>query len=636
VKAAFMVIGEEAQNNIGLLQRYVREGHEIANHTFTHPDISEISQRQLELELNWTERLFAAETGIQPLYFRPPYSIDQEPDTNDEAAPAYRIQQMGYTIIGDKIDTDDWNEHPRKSPQEITDSVLQQLDDMKTHPWMRGSIILLHDGGGNRAQTVAALPLLITTLRAKGYEIVPVSELMGKTTAEVMPPISPKMRWQARIDWVAFFFFSFFANFVVDIFFIGDVLMSARLVLVGVFATIDRFRKRRIPPGVYEPQVAVVIPAYNEEKVIVRTIRSVLKSDYPNLRVVVVDDGSLDRTFDVAREAYPKEIEEGRLLVLSKPNGGKAEALNLGLNHVEEEIYVGIDADTVIARDAVSKLVRHFADPRVGAVAGNAKVGNRINLWTRWQALEYITSQNFERRAMDLFNVVTVVPGAIGAWRTSAVKKAGCYPVNTVAEDADLSMSLLEDRYKVIYDDHALAFTEAPATARSLMRQRFRWSFGILQAVFKHRGAARTNRAMGFFALPNILIFQILLPLVSPFIDIMFAFGVIQFLVDKHYHPETANAATVEKLLVYFLGFLLIDFMTSLLAFSLEPRHPANKGDGWLLFHVWLQRFSYRQIFSIVLFRTLKRAVEGRPFNWEKIERTARMSRHTEKIAAGD
>ena len=425
VKGTFFVIGEEAQNNIGLLQRYVREGQEIGNHTFTHPDISEISQRQLELELNWTERLFAAETGVQPLYFRPPYSIDQEPDTNDEAAPAYRIQQMGYTIIGDKIDTDDWSEHPHKSPQEITDSVLQQLDEMKTRTWMQGSIILLHDGGGNRQATVDALPVLITTLRAKGYEFVPVSELMGKTTAEVMPPISPKMRWQARIDWVAFFFFSFFANFVVDIFFIGDVLMSARLILIGVFATIDRIRKRRIPPGVYEPQVAVVIPAYNEEKVIVRTIRSVLKSDYPNLRVIVIDDGSLDRTFDVAREAYPKEVEDGRLLVLSKPNGGKAEALNLGLDHVEEEIYVGIDADTVIARDAVSKLVRHFADPRVGAVAGNAKVGNRINLWTRWQALEYITSQNFERRAMDLFNVVTVVPGAIGAWRTERGEEGG-------------------------------------------------------------------------------------------------------------------------------------------------------------------------------------------------------------------
>ena len=636
VKGAFMVIGEEAQKNIGLLQRYVREGHEIGNHTFTHPDISEISQRQLELELNWTERLFAAETGIQPLYFRPPYSIDQEPDTNDEAAPAYRIQQMGYTIIGDKIDTDDWSEHPRKSPQQITDSVLQQLEEMKTRTWMRGSIILLHDGGGDRSATVSALPVLITTLRAKGYEFVPVSELMGKTTAEVMPPISPQMRWQARIDWVAFFFFSFFANFVVDVFFVGDVLMSARLILIGVFAAIERFRKRRIPPGVYEPHVAVLIPAYNEEKVIVRTIRSALRSDYAKVRVIVIDDGSLDRTFDVAREAYPKEIEEGRLLVLTKANGGKAEALNFGLERVEEEIFVGIDADTVIARDAVSKLVRHFADERVGAVAGNAKVGNRINLWTRWQALEYITSQNFERRAMDLFNVVTVVPGAIGAWRTSAVKDAGGYPLNTVAEDADLTMNLLEHRFKVIYDDHALAFTEAPATARSLMRHRFRWSFGILQAVFKHRGGARTNPAMGFFALPNILVFQILLPLVSPFIDIMFAAGVIHYMIDLHYHPETASAASFEKLLTYFLAFLVIDFLTSLLAFSLEPRHPANKGDGWLLFHIWLQRFSYRQLFSIVLFRTLKRAIEGRPFNWEKVERTARMSRATEKIAAGD
>ena len=635
VHATFMVIGEEAEENVGLLKRYIREGHEIGNHTFTHPDISEISPFQLQEELNWTERLFAAELGIQPLYFRPPYSIDQEPDTNDEAAPAYRIQQMGYTIIGNKIDTDDWNEHPRKSPQEITDSVLQQLEEMKTLPWMRGSIILMHDGGGNRSATVAALPLLITTLRARGYEIVPVSELMGKTTAEVMPPISPKMRWQARVDWVAFLFFGFFAHFVVDIFFIGDVLMSVRLVLIGIFALIDRFRKRRVPPGVYEPRVAVLIPAYNEELVIARTIKSVLQSDYTNIRVIVIDDGSKDRTFDVASEAYPEEMARGRLMVLTKANAGKAEALNAGLTHVEEEIYVGIDADTVIAPDAITKLVCHFADPRVGAVAGNAKVGNRVNLWTQWQALEYITSQNFERRAMDLFDVVTVVPGAIGAWRTSAVKRGGCYPVNTVAEDADLTMNLLEQRCKVIYEDGAMAFTEAPATARSLMRQRFRWSFGILQAVFKHRAGARTNPAMGFFALPNILIFQILLPLVSPFIDIMFAAGVIHYLIDRHFHPEAASAASFEKLLTYFLAFLVIDFVTSVLAFSLEPRHPANKGDVWLLPHVWLQRFCYRQLFSIVLFRTVKRAIEGRPFNWEKIERTARLSARTEKIAAG-
>ncbi len=636
VKGAFMVIGEEAQENTGLLKRYAREGHEIGNHTFTHPDISEISQRQLDLELNLTERLFAAELGVQPLYFRPPYSIDQEPDTNDQAAPADKIEQMGYIIVGNKIDTEDWNEHPRKTPQEIVNNVFAALAAMKDRPDFRGSVILLHDGGGDRSITVAALPLLITTLRAKGYELVPVSELMGKTAAEVMPPISPKLRWQARIDSVAFFIFGFFSHFVVTIFFVGDVLMSARLILVGVFALIDRLRRRKIPDvGVFEPRVAVLIPAYNEEKVIVRTVRSVMNSTYKNLRIVVIDDGSKDRTFNVVREAYPEEIASGLLTVLTKPNAGKAEALNFGLQHLNEEIYVGIDADTVIAQDAVSKLVSDFADERVGAVAGNAKVGNKVNLWTRWQALEYITSQNFERRALDLFNVVTVVPGAIGAWRTNAVIKGGAYPVNTVAEDADLTMNLLEQGYKVIYEDRALAFTEAPTTMNGLMRQRFRWSFGILQAVFKHKQAFRTNRAMGLFALPNILIFQILLPLVSPFIDIMFAAGILQYWWNEHYHPEAASPASFEKLLVYFLAFLLIDFATSTLAFTLERRHPANKGDGWLLFHIWLQRFSYRQIFSLVLFRTLKRAIDGRPFNWDKLERTAKMSQQTEKIAAG-
>ena len=635
VKAAFMVIGEQGQDNTGILKRYVREGHEIGNHTYTHPDISEISDRQIQLELNLTERLFAAELGIQPLYFRPPYSIDQEPDTNDQAAPADRIQQMGYTIIGDKIDTDDWNEHPRKTPQEITDNVLAQLAIMKDKPWFRGSIILLHDGGGDRSATVAALPLLITTLRAKGYELVPVSELMGKTTAEVMPPISPRMRWQARIDSVAFFIFSFFSHFAVDVFFVGDVLMSARLILVGVLALIARIRRRRIPQGKYEPRVAVVIPAYNEESVIVRTIRSVLNSDYRNIRVIVIDDGSIDNTFEAARDAYPAELSAGKLTVLTKPNAGKAEALNFALQHLDEEVYVGIDADTVIASDAVSKLVRHFADERVGAVAGNAKVGNRVNLWTRWQALEYITSQNFERRALDLFNVVTVVPGAIGAWRTAAVLHGGSYPINTVAEDADLTMNLLEQGYKVIYEDQALAFTEAPINAKGLMRQRFRWSFGTLQAVFKHKQAFRNNLAMGLFALPNIVIFQILLPVVSPFIDLMFAAGVIHYFIDLHFHPETASAASFEKLLTYFLAFLIIDFLTSTLAFSLERRHPANKGDGWLLFHIWLQRFAYRQLFSVVLFKTLKRAIDGRPFAWDKIERTAKMSRHTESITAG-
>ena len=636
VTGTFFMIGSEAENNVGLMQRVYREGHEIGNHTWSHPDISEISNGSLDLELNLTERLFAAKLGVQPLYFRPPYSIDQEPDTNDQAAPAGRIENLGYIIVGDKIDTFDWDEHPPKSPQEIVSSVFQQISIMDARPWMRGSIILMHDGGGDRSHTIAALPVLLQTLRDRGYQIVPVSELMGKSRTQVMPALTRKQVWRARVDSVAFFVWAFFNHFVIFVFYIGDILMSARLIIIGLFALIDRLRKRKnFATPDYCPRVAVLIPAYNEEKVIVRTIRSVMMSNYKNLRIIVIDDGSKDKTYQVAKDAYPKDVSTGRLTVLTKPNGGKADALNYALDRVDEEIYVGIDADGVIAHDAITNLVCHFANPRVGAVAGNAKVGNRVNLWTRWQALEYITSQNFERRALDLFDVVMVVPGAIGAWRTAAVKAGEGYHPDTVAEDADLTMNLLQQGYEVIYEDRALAFTEAPVNMNGLMRQRFRWSFGILQALFKHRGAITKRRAMGLFALPNTLIFQILLPLVSPLIDLMFVAGVFQYLYDRHFHPEAASAASFEKLLTFFLAFLVIDFITSALAFALERRHPASKGDAWLLFHIWIQRFTYRQVFSVVLFKTLKRAIDGKPFNWDKLDRTAQMSAQTEKITQG-
>jgi cellulose synthase/poly-beta-1,6-N-acetylglucosamine synthase-like glycosyltransferase/peptidoglycan/xylan/chitin deacetylase (PgdA/CDA1 family)/spore germination protein YaaH len=633
VKGTFFMIGEEAQDNVSIMQRVYREGHEIGNHTFTHPDISEISQRSLDLQLNLTKSLFEAELGVQPVYFRPPYSIDQEPDTNDQAAPIAHIQDLGYTIVGDKIDTNDWDEHPRKTPQEIVDSVFDQMNLAQTKTWMRGSVILMHDGGGNRQPTIDALPVLIQALRDHGYQIVPVSQLIGKTRDQVMLPLTPQEKWSARVDSIAFFFISFFNHFVISVFFIGDVLMSGRLIVIGLFATIDRFRKRKdFSTPDFQPRVAVLIPAYNEEKVIARTIRSVLMSTYKNIRIIVIDDGSKDDTYRIATETYAEQIAAGRVTVLTKENGGKAEALNYALNFMDEEIYVGIDADGVIAHDAIARMICHFANPHIGAVAGNAKVGNRVNLWTRWQALEYITSQNFERRALDLFDVVMVVPGAIGAWRTQAVRDGGGYHPDTVAEDADLTMNLLEQGYAVIYEDQALAFTEAPVNANGLARQRFRWSFGILQAVFKHRGAIRNRRAMGLFALPNIVIFQIMLPLVSPLIDLMFVAGVIHYFIDKHFHPDTTSPADLVKLLTFFLAFLAIDFAASTLAFLLERKHPASKGDAWLLVHIWVQRFTYRQLFSWVLIKTIKRAIDGKPFNWDKLERTAQMSKATDSI----
>jgi cellulose synthase/poly-beta-1,6-N-acetylglucosamine synthase-like glycosyltransferase len=405
--------------------------------------------------------------------------------------------------------------------------------------------------------------------------------------------------------------------------------MSARLLGIGALATFDRLRA---PPPVggpdYKPKVTVIIPAFNEEKVIENTVRSVLASDYPNLRTIVVDDGSKDATSAVVEEKFAKEIADGRVLLLTKSNAGKAEALNHALKYTQDEIYVGIDADTVIAPNAISILVPHFANTKVAAVAGNAKVGNRVNLWTRWQALEYITSQNFERRALNVFGAVSVVPGAIGAWRVSAVRQAGGYHTDTVAEDADLTMSLLENGWRVVNEDRALAFTEAPTNARGLMRQRFRWSFGILQAVWKHGAAIRRRSRLGWIALPNIIIFQIMLPLVSPFIDIMFLFGMLEYAAARYFHPESTDASSFERLAFYFVIFLAIDFIASALAFLLERRVEGTGEDAQLLLHLWLQRFSYRQLFSAVLAKTVKRAIDGKPFAWDKLERTAAVTKN--------
>jgi cellulose synthase/poly-beta-1,6-N-acetylglucosamine synthase-like glycosyltransferase/peptidoglycan/xylan/chitin deacetylase (PgdA/CDA1 family)/spore germination protein YaaH len=618
VKATFFVIGTQADNNLGILKRLYAEGHEIGNHTFTHPDISSISRGYLDFELNLTERLLASKIGVKPLFFRAPYSIDQEPDTAEQVKPLEAVQSRGYITVGDKIDPNDWR-NPPPTVDEIVSDILAQTD--------RGNIVLLHDGGGDRTRTVEALPRVIHALRARGFSLVPVSELMGKTRDQVMPPIAANERFTAFMDGIAFLLWGLVTATIVRIFWVGDILMTARLAFIGTGAVVDRFLRKPPPPATETESasvpVAVIIPAYNEEKVIARTIASVLNSTYKNVRAIVIDDGSKDRTAEVAREQFAAEIRADRLLVLSKSNGGKAQAANFGLQHVTEDIFVAIDADTVIHSEAIAYLVPHFHDAQVAAVAGNAKVGNRVNVWTRWQALEYITSQNFERRALNTVNAVSVVPGAIGAWRTAAVCEVGLYPIETVAEDADLTMSLLQAGYKVHYEDRALAYTEAPIGPRGLMRQRFRWSFGILQAVWKHRSAFLRRRALGWIALPNIVIFQILLPLVSPFIDLMFVVGAISYLIDRHFHPRTAQGSNFEKLALFFVLFLLIDFVTATIAFFLERRTARSPEDKWLLTQVWLQRFAYRQLFSWVLFKTLKRAIDGRPFDWDKLERTA-------------
>jgi cellulose synthase/poly-beta-1,6-N-acetylglucosamine synthase-like glycosyltransferase/peptidoglycan/xylan/chitin deacetylase (PgdA/CDA1 family)/spore germination protein YaaH len=612
--ATFFVLGSAASKNPFLVQRIYREGHEIGNHTWTHPDVTRISASHLRMELNTTERLLAGLLGVKPLLFRPPYAIGVEPEVDEDARTIEVAQSLGYLTVGSRIDPKDWAFAPKQSAEQILESVLSQLE--------RGNVILLHDGGGDRSETLRALPLIIHELRDRGYSIVSISKLLGTSRAEVMPPVATLESVATRLDHWGFFAYAVLSAGLVLVFLAGNALIVTRLLTLSSLAIFGRFRRRRKKPSEgFQPRVAVLIPAFNEERVIVKTVRSALNSKYPKLRVIVIDDGSTDDTLNTARAEF---AFEPRVTVLTKPNGGKAKALNYGLHHVTEEIFLGIDADTCIDSNAVSLLVPHFMDGNTAAVAGNTRVGNQINLWTRWQSLEYITSQNLERRALDVFGLVTVVPGAIGAWRTKAVRQAGCYKADTVAEDADLTMALLERGKRVHYEDRALAYTEAPSTLRTLIVQRLRWSFGILQSVWKHRAMFKQRGLLGWVALPNIVIFQFVLPIVSPFVDLLFLFGTLDYCFEQHFnfHAE-GHSGVLVKLAIGCMIFLLVDFIASALAIALERGNAARSQNARLLGYLWLQRFTYRQLFSVVIFNTVKRVLQGYAFEWRKLERTA-------------
>jgi cellulose synthase/poly-beta-1,6-N-acetylglucosamine synthase-like glycosyltransferase/spore germination protein YaaH/peptidoglycan/xylan/chitin deacetylase (PgdA/CDA1 family) len=613
VPGIFFVIGDQANRAPDLLKREYNEGHEIGNHTWTHPAFDDISRTQVKWELNLTQRLIESTLGVKSLFFRPPYGIDHQPEYAEEVAQLPYPQELGYIIVGQRIDPDDWRmtEDKRQRPaQEIADDVVRQAKN--------GNIVLLHDGGGEREQTVVALPLIIDELRARGYQFVSVADLLGKTRADLMLPLTFRERMAAQADGFIFGIFQWSRFAIATVFILGIVLVSGRALIIGLLAIIEKLRPDNAKLTEPPPGVTVLIPAYNEESVIVQTVQSVLLSDLDDIHVIVVDDGSSDRTLEFLESNFEKN---NNVQIIHQVNRGKAAALNNALSHAKSEFVVTIDADTEIEPDAIRKLLRHFSDPKVGAVAGNVKVGNRSRWLTRWQALEYVTSQNMEKRAFDLLNCITVVPGALGAWRRDAIEAVGGITADTVAEDADLTIAIRRLGWRVTYDEEAIAWTEAPETPGQLIRQRFRWTFGTLQSFWKHSDTLFRPKygTLGWVALPNIFVFQILLPLFSPVLDLLFLGSLVLWgLAGLHITqiPQLWTAADVQHSVVFFLGFLLIDVLTCVIAFALE-RHE----DWTLLIPVLLQRFYYRQLMYIVLFRSVKEAVSGRPVGWKGVEK---------------
>ena len=388
VRGSFFVVGAAAAMRPDLIERIYDEGHDIGNHTFTHPDLSAISGVQLDLELNATQRVLESKLGIHSVLFRPPFLKNIEPTTNSQANTLLASSALGYITIGQRIDPLDWG---RPGADEIVERTIAYTTAE------RGNIVLLHDGGGDRSQTIEALPRIIDDLRAKGFRFVTVHKLLGLKRDELMPKIGAQADYLPWVNNVSLSLATWFAMLLGTFFIIGIFFGSTRLILISAMAARQCQVSRRLRGAPTDHDISVIVPAFNEEKVIIDCIQSLLQSRRADFNILVVDDGSTDATAALVTERFS---DQPRVQLLVKPNGGKSSALNHAIRRTTSEIIVCIDADTRLEPDALDHLLVQFSDASVGAVAGVVNVGNQNTLLARFQALEYTVAQNLDRRAL--------------------------------------------------------------------------------------------------------------------------------------------------------------------------------------------------------------------------------------------
>ena len=589
VPATFFVVGARAAQHPALVRKVLDGGHEIGNHTWSHTDLAGVPSWRRNLELSLGQLGLAGSAHVSSALLRPPYSSGPQALDAREVRALRDETAAGYVVVLADRDAEDWARPgvPR---------IVQNAAPIG----VAGEIVLMHDAGGDRSQTVTALPMIIDRYRAAGYRFTTLSQGLG-LTGSANPRVGAVRQLQGQFLGLAVRGSSALVTIVGWVILPLGLLSVLRTLLVVMLARRHvRLSTRRVAGEQWLPPVTVLVPAYNEAVGIEQAVRSLAASDYPHLEVLVIDDGSTDGTGELV-----VALDLPAVRVVRQANGGKAAALRTGTRLASHDVLVMLDGDTVFEPDTVRLLVQPLRDPKVGAVSGNTKVGNRRGLLGRWQHLEYVSGFNLDRRLLDLLHCITTVPGAAGAFRREALVAAGGLSTDTLAEDTDITMAVLRAGWEVVHEERARAWTEAPSSVNDLWRQRYRWGYGTLQCIWKHRGAVvqgGAGRRLGLVGIPYMLFFQVLLPLAAPVIDVFAVHGLL-----------TGDAVKVGTI---WLVYVLVQVATTGYALRL---------DGESLRPLWslpLQQFFYRQMIYLVVIQSIVSAVAGAHLPWHKLHRS--------------
>ena len=593
VPATFFLVGAHVASYPGLVRAELREGSEVGSHTYTHAYLAAAGWRE-GFELTLTQNALAGAAGIHTRLLRMPYSSEPDALTPAEWRAARQAGLDGYLVVFTSLDTADW---ARPGVAKLVAAALPRGG--------RGAVIMFHDSGGNRAQTVAALPAIITRLRAEGYRFTTVTGGLRMPAGDVPATTTQRVAGTALVVTQQAADHAVAALAVLLI--AASMLTALRVFMLVVFAKAHRSRARRrearspmrLEPG-YVPDVSVVIPAYNEAAGIAATVLSMADSSYRGrLEIVVVDDGSADDTAAIAAG-----LDLPYVRVIRQANAGKPGALTRGIAEARSDILVLVDGDTIFQPDTLDHLIAPMAAANVGAVSGNTKVGNRHGFLGGLQHLEYVMGFNLDRRLFDLLRTIPTVPGAIGAFRRAALAAVGGISTDTLAEDTDLTMALCRSPWRVVYAPDAIAWTETPSTLRQLWKQRYRWSYGTMQAMWKHRRAVIERGQSGRFGrycLTYLAVFHVLLPLIAPVVDVFSIYG-----------------------LVFLNPVQVIGFWLAFLALQTIAGGYALRLDGERLRSLWilpLQQVVYRQLMYLVTIQSVITALLGTRQRWQVIRR---------------